>query len=174
MATKTLKTLPTDNLELVNQCAVSLNLMRESFAKAEAFREDANVRIVALHSAKVVIGRYGKCLLATAFKDALIGGGLAKGTADNYLSTFRGAVESGKPVADWNPNRKGKGKGAKGSAKGSKGFDELMAACFNHDGGKTLKTFCEQWQSMYDDDAPGSFHECIADYLRSEGYDLAE
>ena len=173
MATKTTATLPVDNLALVNECATSLVLMRESFAKAEAFREDANVRIVALHNAKVSIGRYGKCLLATAFKDSLVASGLAKGTAQNYLSTFRDAVASGKPVADWNPNRKGKGKGAKGSAKGSKGFDELMAACFNHDGGATLKKYCQEWQGMYDD-ATGSFHECIADYLKREGYELAE
>lgn len=174
MATKkTTSTLPTDNLALVNECAVSLVLMREAIGKAEAFKEDANVRIVALHKGKVSIGRYGKCLLATAFKDSLVGGGLAKGTAQNYLSTFRDAVASGKPVKDWNPNRAGgkaKGKGSK--AKGSKGFSELLLSVWNHDGGATLEKACAEWQKAYDDAKHESFHAAIEYYLKAAGCDL--
>lgn len=179
MATKTLKTLPTDNLELVNQCACSVAAMKGAYAQAEEFKAQANLRIVALHKGKVTIGRYGKCLLATAFKDALIAAKLGDGTAGNYLSTFRNAVKTGEPVTDWNPNRagtkgtKGKGKG-KGKAKGSKEFDALLAAVFNHDEGKTLKKYCQEWQMTHDQDSPDGFHGAIADYLKSEGYELAE
>lgn len=171
MATKTLKTLPTDNLALVNECAISLVLMREAIGKAEAFKEDANLRIVALHNAKVAIGRYGKCLLATAFKDSLVASGLTKGTAQNYLSTFRDAVASGRPVKDWNPNRAGgkgtKGKGTKG--KGTKDFLTLLIAVYNHDDGKSLEKACTEWQKAFDDAKHDTFHACIVDTLDAAG-----
>ena len=178
MATKTIKTLPTDNLALVNECAASVAAMKGAYAQAEEFKAQANLRIAALHKGKVTIGRYGVCLLATAFKDALIAADLADGTAGNYLSTFRNAVKTGEPVTDWNPNRadskgtKGKGKGK--GAKGSKGFDELLAAVFNHDGGETLKGHCEQWDKLIDDAVYDGVYDCIRNFLIAEGYELAE
>ena len=112
---------------IASQTAADLIQAKAHDDKAAAMRESANGRIAQLHKAKATVGRKGKCAIATAFYDALVAGGWAKGTAANYLSVFRDAVETGKPVTDWNPNRdkgakgdKGKGSAtAKGKAKGS-------------------------------------------------------
>ena len=100
-------------------CGADLIVAKSHDDKAAASRESANKHIAALHKAKATVGRKGTCSIATAFYDALIAGGLSKGTANNYLSVFRDAVKSGKPVTDWNPNRKGAkgGKGGKGKKK---------------------------------------------------------
>ena len=52
--------------------------------KATSCREEANKLIASLHKAKVVVGRYNACAVATAFVDTLVQGGLAKKTAQNY------------------------------------------------------------------------------------------
>ena len=101
--------------------------------KAASCREAANKKIAQLHKAKASVGRKGNCAIATAFYDALIAGGLSKGTAANYLTVFRDAVKSGKPVTDWNPNRdgKGKGKGKGGKGKGTATLNDLLIKAFN-------------------------------------------
>jgi hypothetical protein len=143
--------------------------------KAMVCKEEANKQIAVLHDAKVVIGRKGKCSVATAFYDGLITGGWAKGTAANYLTTFRDAVSTGKPVTDWNPNRKG-AKGAKGSAKakGSKAFADLFRPAFNHDGGKTFQELCEAIENDFNDAKVDTLYEGFVEYFKSQGDEIAE
>ena len=69
---------------------------KEIETNAAKTREETVVQITALHKAKATVGRYNQCAVATAFMDGLTTGGIAKGTAKNYLTTFRDAVKSGK------------------------------------------------------------------------------
>jgi hypothetical protein len=143
--------------------------------KALALREGANKQITVLHEAKVVIGRKGKCSVATAFYDGLITGGWAKGTAANYLTTFRDAVSTGKPVTDWNPNRKGaKGKKNNAKAKGSKAFADLFRPSFNHDSGKTFQELCEAIENDFNDAKVDTLYEGFVEYFKAQGDEIAE
>jgi hypothetical protein len=151
--------------------ASSLIAMKGAMEKAQSHKDEANVLIVNLHSEGIAIGRKGQCAIATAFVDGLVSGGIAKGTAANYLSVLRDHVKSGKPVEDWNPSRaKGKGKGKGKGAKGTKEFHVLLAAVFNHGEGETLKGLCEDWETTLSADK--GIHALIGDYLASEGYEI--
>ena len=148
--------------------------------QATQCRENANKQIIVLHDAKVVVGRKGKCAVATAFYDGLITGGWAKGTAANYLTTFRDAVKSGKPVTDWNPNRKatkadaseGASEGA--NAKGTKAFADLFRPAFNNNEGKTFMALCKQIEKDYKDDKIKNMYEGFVEYFKAEGDEIAE
>ena len=160
---------------LASQCATALLDAKQHDDKAKAFREAANVAVAQLHKAKTVVGRKGSCSVATAFYDTLVAGGLAKGTANNYLSVFRDAVKTGKPVTDWNPNRKGaKGKNKAGKSKGNKAFADLFRPAFNHDEGKTFETLCSEIQAKYENAEFDNLYEGFVDYLKSEGDEIAE
>ena len=161
---------------IASQTAADLIQAKAHDDKAAAMRESANGRIAQLHKAKANVGRKGKCAIATAFYDALVAGGWAKGTAANYLSVFRDAVETGKPVTDWNPNRdkgaKGdKGKGGKGKGKAS--LSDLLVKVFNHDDGKSFKTLCEKIHQDFDDANIESVYDGFVEYLKSEGFEIA-
>lgn len=157
--------------------AVASSLVEAKFHddKALALREGVNKQIIVLHDAKVVVGRKGKCAVATSFYDGLITGGWAKGTAANYLTTFRDAVSTGKPVTDWNPNRKPV-KGAKGSAKakGSKAFADLFRPSFNHDGGKTFQELCETIENDFNDAKVETLYKGFVEYFKAQGDEIAE
>ena len=96
---------------LARECASNVIEAKSYEDKRQASLEAANVVIAKLHAEKAVIGTKGKCAIATAFYDGLVAGGLAKGTASNYLSVFRDAVKTGKKVTEWNPAQS---KGKKG------------------------------------------------------------
>ena len=138
--------------------------------KALALREGVNKVIAVMHKDKVVIGRYSKdgtgCSSATAFYDSLIAGGLAKGTAANYLSTFRDAVKTGKPVTDWNPKRNGKKPSAKGSAKGKKEFADKLATCFRDD---EFEGFINDLEASFQDDEIETLIEGVKSFLEASG-----
>jgi hypothetical protein len=138
--------------------------------KANALRDGVNKVIVVMNKDKVVIGRYSKdgtgCSSATAFYDSLIAGGLAKGTAANYLSTFRDAVKTGKPVTDWNPKRNGKKPSAKGSAKGKKEFADKLATCFR-DG--EFEGFINDLEASFQDDEIETLIEGVKSFLEASG-----
>ena len=143
--------------------------------KANALREGVNKQIVVMHKDKVVVGRYSKdgtgCSIATAFYDSLIAGGLAKGTAANYLSTFRDAVKTGKPVTDWNPKRNGKkpaGSSPK-SAKGKKEFADKLATCFR-DG--EFEGFINDLEASFQDDEIQTLLEGVKSFLEASGVKL--
>ena len=145
--------------------------------KATSCREEANKLIVSLHKAKVVIGRYNTCAVATAFVDTLVQGGLAKKTAQNYLSLFKDAVATGKPVKDWGGVKGGKSrKDVKGKAKtkGSKAFADLFRPAFNHDDGKTFQVLCAEIEARYQNDDLENFYDAFVDFFKAAGDDIAE
>jgi len=144
--------------------------------KATSLREGVNKKIVKLHKDKVVIGRYNTCATATAFVDTLTKGGLAKKTAQNYLSLFKDAVKTGKPVLDWGGTKGGKSrKDAKGTkTKGSKAFADLFRPAFNHDNGKTFQVLCAEIEARYQNDDLENFYDAFVDFFKAEGDDIAE
>lgn len=158
---------------IASQTAADLIQAKAHDDKANAMRESANGRIAQLHKAKAKVGRKGTCAIATAFYDALVGGGWAKGTAANYLSVFRDAVETGKPVTDWNPNRDKGGKGKGGKGKGKASLSDLLVKVFNHDNGGSFKTLCEKIHQDFDDAKIQSVYDGFVEYLKSEGFEIA-
>lgn len=143
--------------------------------KATSLREGVNKQITKLHKAKVVIGRYNTCASATSFVDTLTKGGLAKKTAQNYLSLFKDAVKTGKPVLDWGGTKGGKSrKGAKADAKakGSKAFADLFRPAFNHDGGKTFQVLCAEIEARYQNDDLENFYDAFVDFFKAEGDEI--
>lgn len=144
--------------------------------KAGALRENVNKVIVVMHKDKVVIGRYSKdgtgCASATAFVDTLTSGGWAKKTAQNYLSLFREAVKTGKPVKDWGGTKAGGRKaaaGAKGSAKGKKEFADKLATCFRD---AEFEGFVNDLEASWDNDEIKSLLEGIKSYLEASGVEI--
>ncbi len=158
-------------------CGSKLVEAKKCEDKATSLREEVNKDIVKLHKDKVVIGRYNACSSATAFVDSLTGGGLAKKTAQNYLSLFRDAVKTGKPVRDWGGVKGGKSrKDAKGKAKtkGSKAFVDLFRPAFNHDDGKTFQVLCAEIEARYQNDDLENFYDAFVDFFKAAGDDIAE
>jgi hypothetical protein len=157
--------------QLASDCASLVADMKAAETKAETSREAANVVIVKLHKAKATIGRYNQCAGATAFMDTLTARGLAKGTSKNYLTVFRDAVKTGKPVTDWNSSRadaKGKGKGGKGKGKGKAELSALLLKARNH---ADFAEACEMMEAEYKDDK-GTFAEVVDSWLESQGIEL--
>jgi hypothetical protein len=144
--------------------------------KATSLREGVNKRIVKMHKDKVVIGRFNTCATATAFVDTLVAGGLAKKTAQNYLSLFKDAVKTGKPVLDWGGTKGGKTrKDAKGAkSKGSKAFADLFRPAFNHDNGKSFQVLCAEIEVRYQNDDLENFYDAFVDFFKAEGDEIAE
>ena len=143
--------------------------------KAASLREVANKRIAKMHKDKVIIGRYNTCATATSFVDTLTKGGLAKKTAQNYLSLFKDAVKTGKPVLDWGGTKGGKSrKDAKGGkkAKTSKVFADLFRPAFNHEKGATFMALCKQIEKDYKDDKFKTMYEGFVDYFKAEGDEI--
>jgi hypothetical protein len=139
--------------------------------KATSLREEVNKEIAVLHKAKVVVGRYNSESCATAFVDSLVGGGLAKKTAQNYLSLFKEAVKTGKPVTDWGGTKSGGRKAVKGTAPKQARENPTLDALFN-----LLKTdagldVLHMLQDCYDN-AEGSIAEIAIDLLKAEGFNI--
>ena len=153
-------------------CAASLVEAKQHDDKSASCKEDANKAIVQLHDAKAVVGDRRKCAMAASFYDGLITGGLAKGTANNYLSVFRDAVKTGKAVKEWNPSRKGS-KG-KGKTKGSKALADLFRPAFNHDDGKSFQVLCAEIEARYQNDEFGNMYDGFVEYLKAQGDEIAE
>jgi hypothetical protein len=139
--------------------------------KATSLRDEVNKDIVKMHKDKVVVGRLGACGVATAFVDALTTGGLAKKTAQNYLSLFKEAVKTGKPVEDWGGTKAGGRKTVKGTApkqdRENPALDALFK-CLKAEGGLDV---LHLMQSAYDD-AEGDLVEIAIDLLKAEGYEV--
>jgi len=173
--------LSLDNLSIVNSIGVDLGLIDAKQGEINVLKENINQKIVVLFNRKVVIGRYsntGKgCAYAIGFIDSCVNAGIAKGTAQKvYLPTFKKAVESGKPVKDWNGYRQPVSNGTKkGNAKG-KGkstLSNLLVKAFNHDEGKSFEELCANVQKQFFDEAKfETVYECFVDYLKSEGFEV--
>ena len=154
-------------------CGTSLIEAKGFEAKRQACLESVNNGIMVLSKAKAVVGKYNTCAIATAFYDALVTGGLAKGTSANYLSTFRKAVAEGKPVVEWNPaqNKKAKAKAkAKGSsAKGKKGFADKLATVYRD---ADFAGFINDLQDGFNDAHFENLIDGVKSYLEAEGVKL--
>ena len=156
------------------QCATQILGAKSFEEKRQAALESANAAIITLHKAKAVVGTKNKCAIATSFYDTLIAGKLAKGTASNYLSVFRQAVASGKPVTEWNPSQsKGKGgKGKGGKGKGKATLSDLVVKAFNHNEGKSFEALCANIQAQWENDTIKTLHEGFVEYLKAEGFEI--
>jgi hypothetical protein len=143
--------------------ALAHDTAKEAAAKALA---DANALIVKMHKAGVKIGNNNKCAIATAFHSTLVQGKKAKGTANNYLSEFRKAVESGKELKGWNSAQdKAKAGKAKGKGKGKAELAGLLLKAFNH---ADFAEACGIIEAEYLDDK-GTIHAIIKSYLEALG-----
>lgn len=135
-----------------------------------AAMESVNLIAAQLRELKVTIGRNAKvngCPIAMEFHATLVAGGIKAATANNYLTTFKDAVASGKKIADWNSSRaKGKGKG--GAGKGKATLESLLLKAFNHD---DFFGMCEIVEAEYND-AKGHMHACIASWLTAMGAEI--
>ena len=161
---------------IASACGSKLVEAKGFEAKRQACLEEVNAGVMQLSKAKAKVGQNKKCSIATSFYDALVQGGLGKGTAANYLSTFRKAVHEGKPVKEWNPAQsKGKGKGKGGAkSKGSKAFADLFRPAFNHDAGKSFQVLCAEIEVRYQNDDLENFYDAFVDFFKAEGDDIAE
>jgi len=141
---------------------------------SSSLRESANKRIALMHKDKVVVGRYSKdgtgCSIASSFVDTLVHAGWAKKTAQNYLSLFRDAVKTGKPVKDWGGTKAGArpSAGAKG-AKGKKEFADKLATCFRD---AEFEGFINDLESSFQDDDIKTLIEGVKSYLESSGIEI--
>jgi len=147
-------------------CAASLVEAKSHEDKAAACKEAANKQIAILFKEKAVVGRNGKCSIGSSFYDGLVTGGWAKGTANNYLSVFRDAVKTGKPVTDWNPSRKNaKAK----SAKGKKEFADKLATVYRD---ADFAGFIADLQQAFYDDEIVTLIDGVKSFLEASGIEL--
>ena len=135
-----------------------------------AAMESVNLIAAQLRELKVTIGRNAKvngCPIAMEFHATLVAGGIKAASANNYLTTFKDAVATGKKITDWNSQRaKGKGKG--GAGKGKATLESLLLKAFNH---AEFKDMIEVVQAEYED-AKGDMHACIASWLTAMGAEI--
>jgi hypothetical protein len=147
-------------------CAAALVQACEHEKASVAAKEAANKAIDQLHGAKAVVGDRRKCAMAASFYDALVTGGLGKGTAANYLTVFREAVKTGKPVTDWNTKRKGaKAK----AAKGKKEFADKLATVYRD---ADFAGFIADLEASYRDDEIGTLIDGVKSFLEASGIEL--
>jgi hypothetical protein len=139
--------------------------------QATSLREGVNKKIVKLHKDKLVIGRYNTCSTATSFVDTLVAGGLAKKTAQNYLSLFKDAVKTGKPVLDWGGTKGGKSrKGAKtAKATTAKELADKLATAYRD---ADFEGFVNDLQASYENAEVETLLEGIQSYLEAAGIEL--
>ena len=164
-----------ENLSLASiasTCGTKLVEAKGFEAKRQACLDEVNTGVMQLSKAKAKVGQNKKCAIATAFYDSLVNGGLGKGTAANYLSTFRKAVTEGKPVTEWNPaqSKGAKAKGAKAKgAKGSKAFADKLATVFR-DG--EFEGFINDLEASFHNDEIETLIEGVKSYLEASGIKL--
>jgi len=127
------------------------------------------IEIPRLHSVGVVIGRRNDknpakaCPLATAFYDGLIGAGIAPKTANNYLTTLRDAISTGKVPADWNKHRKGK------KTREEKEFSAMLAKVAKYDDGVPFREVLLWMELAFEDAQYESLVHAFEDYLAMHG-----
>lgn len=162
-------------VQVASAAGVALGEMKKAEGQANLLREAINKYIAQLYAAKTKLGTYRKdgsgCETCTAFVDGGVSAGLKLSTMQQtYLPTFKKAVESGKPVTDWNGQRaKGKkGKGAKASE--PKSLANKLATCYRD---AEFAGFIADLQTAYDNDE-GDLLDCIKSYLEAEGIELKD
>jgi hypothetical protein len=165
-----------DNASIAS--TIATNLLGEIALESEKMklRDATNALVAKLHKDKVTVGRLGKnpCAVAYAFHSTLVAGGIAIGTASNYLTTFKNAVASGKPINDWNTQRTNGTKKGNAKGKGKSTLSNLLVKAFNHDDGKSFEELCKKVESQFEDAQFDSVYECFIDYLKSEGFEIKD
>jgi len=116
------------------------------------------------------VGDRRNCPMAIDFHATIVAGGNKATTANNYLTTFREAVATGKPITEWNASRAKAKAGKGGAGKGKATLESLLLKAFNH---AEFKGMCEVVQAEYED-AKGDMHACIASWLAAMGAEIAE
>jgi hypothetical protein len=167
---------PISYADMAVQVAIHVLAHDTAKAKTAAELESATVLVMMMSKDGVKVGTNNKCATATAFHSTLVQGGKSKGTANNYLSTFRKAVASGKPITEWNPaqskNKAGKG----GKGKGTAAFSDLLLKAFNHDEGKTFVALCAKIEKAYNDakikEGKGTMYDGFVDFMQAEGFEI--
>jgi hypothetical protein len=105
LATRAVVTMGNYGVQAAQFCLASL---AASKAQEDALA-NVNALVVTMREAGVTkVGRNSKkngCPIAIDFHAALVTGGIKATTANNYLTTFKQAVESGKPITEWNASR---------------------------------------------------------------------
>ena len=156
---------------------VATNLLGEIKLDAEkaSLRESTNTLVAKLHKDKVVVGRMGKnpCAIAYAFHSTLVAGGVSKGTASNYLTTFKEHVATGKPITDWNKARSDAKNGKAGKGKGKAAFADLFLKAFNHDEGKSFEVLAQEIEIRYLNDE-GTVYDLFVSFLEKEGFEISK
>lgn len=164
--------LTLDNLSIVNSIGADLGLIDTKQGEINALKENINQKIVVLFNRKVVIGRYsnkGKgCAYAIGFIDSCVNAGIKIGTAQKvYLPTFKKAVESGKPVKDWNGYRATSNAVSKSKVE----FSSKLLKVFND---AEFDGFVNDLQKAYHNDEIKTFKEGIVSYLEMMGEDISK
>ena len=151
---------------------IATNLLGEIKLDAEkaSLRESTNTLVAKLHKDKVVVGRMGKnpCAIAYAFHSTLVAGGVSKGTASNYLTTFKEHVATGKPITDWNLQRQNAKDGKGGKGKGKADLAALLLKAYNH---ADFKEACEIIELEWKDDK-GPIHTLVKSWLEAQGIEF--
>lgn len=164
--TKAVASLGAYGVNAAQQVLVSLDAEAKRLAALEA----VNLIVSQLRELKVTVGRNAKvngCPIAMEFHATLVAGGIKAASANNYLTTFKDAVATGKKITDWNASRaKAKGKG--GAGKGKATLDSLLLKAYNH---AEFKDMIEVVQAEYED-AKGDMHACITSWLTAMGAEI--
>lgn len=155
---------------LASECGNMLARASKMEVEAAELKSQVNDSIKVLHAHGVKIGRKNKCPIAESFHSALIDGGMAKGTADNYLMMFKEHVQSGKPITDWNKSRKlANSKKGETKQRVPKSFAALLIGAFNHAEGKTFKDLCLEIEHGFEAVKYESVYEGFLHFLEFSG-----
>ena len=164
--------LSLDNLSIVNSIGADLGMIDKKQGEINVLKENINQKIVVLFNRKVVVGRYSKtgkgCAYAIGFIDSCVNAGIKIGTAQKvYLPTFKKAVESGKPVKDWNGYRATSNTVSKSKVE----FSSKLLKVFND---AEFDGFVNDLQKAYHNDEIKTFKEGIVSYLEMMGEDISK
>jgi hypothetical protein len=135
--------------------------------------------IETLRKEKIVMGKSVKtCQYRVQCTDAYVSAfpKTAKKTIANYVTAVVDAVNNGAEFsfsASKGAAAPSKGKG-KGKTKGKAEFSALLVKPFNHDGGKTFKDLCAKVEKGFQADTHKTIYAAFVDYLKSEGFEIAE
>jgi hypothetical protein len=117
------------------------------------------------------VGRNSKkngCPIAIDFHAALVAGGIKATTANNYLTTLKKAVETGKEIKEWNSQRAdAKNAKAKKEPRENPALDALVKLLNTAGGVELLHSLGVAFEEMSEVDQ--SLVDVVIDYLASEG-----
>jgi hypothetical protein len=154
-----------------------------SYSDAEAKRiaslAGVNKLVAEMREAGVkAVGRNSKkngCPIAIEFHAALVVGGIKATTANNYLTTFKKAVETGKDIKEWNASRaneKAKALKANKQPRDNPARDALVKLLNTAGGVELVHALGVAFEEGTDADE--SLVDVVIDYLKAEGEDIAE